>query len=294
MEQYGLLNDIVDVSKDFYKLENNYFIASRVLKLEEGNQLGLLEFRRYSRKLCLGLSQASLPFEPSTPLEYPIDYGQDLKLPFSISLINSRTIRLRISARNELSETIPSLMIEKAPETGQPWECSSTETFTSFKSECGSLVMEHDPFSIILKDSEGRLLTKTQCISDSKNIENAEYMPFSVVRRSSDMKRMIAASFSLGPGEKIFGCGESFTKLDKRGQMQFMYTVDAKGVQTHKMYKPVPFFISSRGYGMFVHSSAPMTFDIGCTYDAVNTMYIGDDQLDLFVFLGTPKEILSE
>jgi alpha-D-xyloside xylohydrolase len=58
------------------------------------------------------------------------------------------------------------------------------------------------------------------------------------------------------------------------------------------MYKPVPFFMSSRGYGMFVHGSAPATFDMGASYHGSNAL-LGDDELDLFVFLGPPKEVLD-
>jgi alpha-D-xyloside xylohydrolase len=60
------------------------------------------------------------------------------------------------------------------------------------------------------------------------------------------------------------------------------------------MYKPIPFVLSSRGYGMFVHTSAPLTLDIGHGYDQSHVMYSGDDSLDLFVFLGDPKAVLSE
>ena len=60
------------------------------------------------------------------------------------------------------------------------------------------------------------------------------------------------------------------------------------------MYKPIPFFMSSRGYGMFMHTSSPITCDIGATSVSNNTLMIGDDELDLFVFLGSPKEILED
>jgi len=73
-----------------------------------------------------------------------------------------------------------------------------------------------------------------------------------------------------------------------------MWTYDAYGAQTPYMYKPIPFFLSSRGYGMFVHTSAPSTFDLGGSYDGANVIYLGDDFLDLFFFFGGPKEILSE
>jgi alpha-D-xyloside xylohydrolase len=52
--------------------------------------------------------------------------------------------------------------------------------------------------------------------------------------------------------------------------------------------------MSDRGYGMFVHTSAPLTFDLGNSHDGANVIYLGDDQLDLFFFFGSPKEILSE
>src|SRR5690606_31252507 len=64
--------------------------------------------------------------------------------------------------------------------------------------------------------------------------------------------------------------------------------------QNPRMYKPVPVFLSSRGYGMFVHTSTPVTFDFGRDFDAHTTIYTGDELLDLFVFLGEPKDVLSE
>jgi alpha-D-xyloside xylohydrolase len=52
--------------------------------------------------------------------------------------------------------------------------------------------------------------------------------------------------------------------------------------------------MSSRGYGMFVHTSAPATFDFGASYGFSNALLLGDDELDLFVFPGEPKDILNE
>ena len=75
----------------------------------------------------------------------------------------------------------------------------------------------------------------------------------------SDMGRSTAATFELAHDEKIFGCGESFTRLNKRGQKVILYLRDGMGVQSQKMYKPIPFFLSSNGYGMFVHTSTPVT-----------------------------------
>ena len=69
---------------------------------------------------------------------------------------------------------------------------------------------------------------------------------------------------------------------------------DANGAESSRMYKPIPFLLSSRGYGLFTHTSAPATFDIGQSFHGSNALLLGDDELDLFAFIGTPKEILNE
>ena len=144
------------------------------------------------------------------------------------------------------------------------------------------------------RDASGGLLTRTRNLADAKGVVNSMPTPFSFVRKSSNLHRHIAASFTLSPDEKLFGGGESFTRLNKRGQKMVLWTYDAYSAQTPNMYKPVPFFMSSRGYGMFVHTSAPLTLDLGGSYGEAAVIYLGDDELDLFFFFGSPKEVLSE
>jgi alpha-D-xyloside xylohydrolase len=187
-----------------------------------------------------------------------------------------------------------SLMLDGEPGVDDSWEMSSTDSATIYRSQFGSLTMTYDPLHFEFRDASGRLLTSSRHLSDSMSVVNTRPTPFSFVRTASSLRRHIAASFSLSPDEKLFGCGESFTRLDKRGQKLVLWTYDAYSAQTPDMYKPVPFLMSSRGYGMFVHTSAPLTFDLGASYNEANVMYLGDDYLDLFVFFGTPKEILSE
>ena len=52
-------------------------------------------------------------------------------------------------------------------------------------------------------------------------------------------------SFDLESDEHIYGFGESFTGLDKRYQRIDLWTRDALGPVSARMYKPIPFFISS-------------------------------------------------
>ena len=52
--------------------------------------------------------------------------------------------------------------------------------------------------------------------------------------------------------------------------------------------------MSNRGYGMFMHTSAPVTCDFGATNINVNKLFMGDETMDFFVFFGEPKDILNE
>ena len=254
----------------------------------------MIRCNRYSRKVRMAFGQMVLPFDETKAWEFPPEYGQDYICPFSINFISPRTVRVRFDARRERKREEPSVMLCCEPGQDASWKREDGENATIYRGEYGSVTLTHNPFHIEIRDSSGKLMTGTEHFGDTKSIHTADNIPFSFVRRNEDLKKFIAASFSLSPDEKIFGCGESFTRLNKRGQKVILWTTGNHGGQTPEMYKPVPFFMSSRGYGMFVHSSAPMAFDFGSSYDQYSTLFLGDDHLDLFVFLGTPREILSE
>jgi alpha-D-xyloside xylohydrolase len=172
------------------------------------------------------------------------------------------------------------------------WRIESTESVVTYRSAFGRVRMVKDPWSIELYDAAGHLLTRTQRLNEPPSLTT--YVPFSFLRRSRDVGRSAAATFELSVDEKIYGFGESFTRLDKRGQRIVAFLRDAMGAQSPLQYKAIPFFLSSNGYGMFVHTTAPVTFDVGAEFDAHHTIYSGDELLDLFVFLGAPKDVVSE
>jgi alpha-D-xyloside xylohydrolase len=184
-------------------------------------------------------------------------------------------------------------MLAGAVPKDDSWKAEQNDKAITYKSAYGSVTIIKDPWEIQIRDSAGKLLTTTQNMSVTRGSFSAP-LPFSFIRRATDFGRQIAASFRLSHDEKVFGLGESFTRLNKRGQKVIVYTRDGMGVQTPLMYKPIPFFMTSNGYGMFLHTSTPITMDIGQSFDQSNIMYLGDDALDCFVFLGQPKEILSE
>lgn len=288
------LNQAPNVAGEFAKIDSTYFLASAVEDFDLQTQQGKIRWNRFAKKPRFAFNQGDVRFEPTQPWIFPNEYEAAPALPFEISFVTPSTVRIRIQTKPGVRARSVSPMLAMEPPSDKGWRAVRYEQETEWTHDYGSVTLAYDPFRLIFKDKHGKVLTQTQHYTDTTCLVNTEPMPFSFVRSTSDMKQTLAASFTLSPQEKLFGCGESFTRLDKRGQKIDMWVKDAHGVQTSQMYKPVPFFLSNRGYGMFVHSSAPMTFDLGCSYDQANMLYSGDETLDLFFFFGTPKHILSE
>ncbi len=288
-----VLGDPMDVSQDFQKAENVYFIGSRVADFDAATGAGNIVWDRYLRSTTLSFNKVDVGFVKGKATEFPTtEYDENPSLPFSISFITPRTIRLRFNSRNAPLENKTSLMFDGEPAKSNVWKVEQNDKEIVYTSQFGKVVIIKNPWHVEFYDAGGKLLTRTENINDPHTYVGT--IPFSFVRRASDVSRRFAATFELQPDEKIFGCGESFTRLNKRGQKINAFTRDGMGVQSQLMYKPIPFFTSSKGYGMFVHTSAPVTFDFGQSYDQHNVIYSADDQMDLFVFLGEPKDILSE
>jgi alpha-D-xyloside xylohydrolase len=181
----------------------------------------------------------------------------------------------------------------EAPDARDEWEYSKIEGAHQYTSLHGKVVITVNPWHVYIYDDEDKLLTSTVHRSDVTNTFTP-VLPFSYVRRANDYSRSYSAAMSLQPGEKIYGFGESFTQFNKRGEKVVLWVDDANGTQNETMYKPIPFYMSNRGYGVFMHHSTPISVDVGKYYNAVNSMMIGDDELDLFYFIGEPKDILDE
>jgi alpha-D-xyloside xylohydrolase len=291
-----LMNEPYDISGDFRSFTNAYYLADSLSSFNPETGKGEITYRRYEYFTRMAFNNMLGVLRPSKPIDFPEnEYAVSPSLPFSVEFISPRTIRIRAVSRFQVKPDEESLMLVNghAVQDRSSWKYIKTSGGYRYSSPFGSVEISVYPWRITIYDKEGQLITHT-----IHNIDGNEtftpLLPFSFVRRASDYSTSMAAVFSLSPDEKIFGCGESFTGFDKRGQKVVMWADDANGVQNEAMYKPVPFFLSSRGYGLFMHTSSPITCDFGKYFSGNYSLMIGDDEADLFIFLGEPKDILNE
>jgi len=290
-----LLNDPIDVSGDFRDFSDLYFLADRLAAFDPATGTGKITYQRSEYFTRQAFNNMLAVVKPIAPNEFPEnEYATNPTLPFAVEFISPRTVRIRLTSGPQYHKKSEELMLAGEVPQDHSWKYSPVEGGHRYTSDFGSVTISEKPWRIEFRDATGRLLTKTDHDVDNVGATFTPILPFSFVRRAADYSRSLDAVFTLAPGEKIFGCGESFTGLDKRGQKIVLWTDDANGIQNQGLYKPIPFFLSSRGYGMFLHTSAPVTCDFGHSFSGVNSLMLGDDELDLFVFLGSPKEILDE
>jgi alpha-D-xyloside xylohydrolase len=111
----------------------------------------------------------------------------------------------------------------------------------------------------------------------------------------SDGGRKWCVSLALTSDTAIYGFGEKFGPLNKRGQLVRGRTEDALGVNTELSYKNIPFCWSPDGWGLLAHTPGVVRHGAGYPQWSHRTyvLEVEDDALDLFLFTGEPANILD-
>lgn len=112
---------------------------------------------------------------------------------------------------------------------------------------------------------------------------------------NSGPHRRAFASFGLQHDEHIYGFGESFGSFDKRGTRQRLWLMEGfSNSAPGSSYKRVPFYMSTRGYGLFVNTSHAVDFRVGdLDHTALSVDVYDENLLDFFLIYGPQlKDIL--
>ena len=296
LQNTGVLNEPRDISEDYSDFRNTFYLAENLTSFDPATGKGTIQFKRFNPATAQAFDNMLVRLNPAQANEFPgTEYAASPEHPFSIEFVSGRTIRIKISSGPQVHKSEESLMLVNgvAPNDMSSWTYTKTDAGHEYKSQFGRVLITENPWHVYLFDAQGKQLTQTIHMSDVSNTYTP-VTPFSYIRRASDYSRSMDAVLKLEPGEKIFGMGESFQSFNKRGEKVVLWTDDANGVQNETMYKPIPFYMSNRGYGVFMHHTSPITVDFGKYFSGVNSMMIGDDELDLFVFIGDSKDILDE
>src|SRR5205085_9804141 len=111
-----VLGDPVDISHDFQKMEQVYFVGSRVVNFDPATGSGTLQWDRYLRSTTLSFNKVDVTLVKGRATEFPgTEYDENPQLPFSVTFVSPRTIRLRLSTHAPTITDAPSLMLAGPP-----------------------------------------------------------------------------------------------------------------------------------------------------------------------------------
>ena len=293
----ALMNLQHDMSTDFYDLSNTYFSPSQLVQFDAQTGKGKVEWSRYRLTPRQAFNTNGYWPVSLESLDFPDGaYDQSPQLNMSVDFVDARTVRIRMLTTpiEPKNEDATDVMLAGVPASNRSaWKVQQNDKQIVYKSDFGQIEIQKNPWRVVLRDGNGRMLTQTRHMLDNDSTQ-VKLLPFSFIKRGSDNSRSVNPVFLLSPGERIYGCGESFTSLNKVGQKVHLFVTDPQGPETDGMYKPIPFYFSNRGYGIFMHTSAPVTADFGASYIGAQRLFMGDEQMDIFVFFGEPKDILDE
>ena len=87
------------------------------------------------------------------------------------------------------------------------------------------------------------------------------------------------------PNEKFAGTGERFASMDLAGKTFVLENTDGLGTNSRRAYKNVPFYLSSKGYGLLIMTSGHVRLSLADISTRAAQAVVEDDYLDLF-FIG--------
>ena len=103
----------------------------------------------------------------------------------------------------------------------------------------------------------------------------------------------IREQLTLDVGEYIYGFGEKFTTFTKNGQSIQIWNADG-GTCCDQSYKSIPFYVSSRGYGVFVNSSDNVSYEVASDTVSKVSFTVPGENLEYFIIGGENlREVLS-
>ncbi|HEU5014264.1 MAG TPA: alpha-xylosidase, partial [Roseiflexaceae bacterium] len=130
-------------------------------------------------------------------------------------------------------------------------------------------------------------------VADGKPITSSGRRGMGIIERA-DGSHFMHEQLKLGVGEQVYGLGERFTPFVKNGQVVETWNKDG-GTSSEQSYKNIPFYMTNRGYGVFVNHPENVSFEVASEKVSRVQFSVEGQSLEYFVIYGpSPKEVLEK
>jgi alpha-D-xyloside xylohydrolase len=112
--------------------------------------------------------------------------------------------------------------------------------------------------------------------------------PLGIAYRSAG-ETQVFDSYDMAHNEHFYGFGERYLALDRRGQKLHLWNEEVYSNTSTGTYKSIPFFMSSRGYGIFINTSLPITARMGDLTGAAYSLILDKTSAMDYYFIYGPE-----
>lgn len=214
-------------------------------------------------------------YAPATPIRGRGDTLNRPVITLTYSSPMPDVIRVRIAHHTGGVDAGPRFVLH-APDR-VPVEVEVTETSGVLRSGSLAVHVQRDPWRVEFRQ-DGVALTAS------------ERRGVGVV--STPDGEHVHEQLSLTVAEQVYGLGERFGPFVKNGQVVDVWNADG-GTSSEQAYKNVPFYLSSRGYGVFVNHPEHVSFEVASEITNRVQFSVQGSELEYLLVGGpTPKDVL--
>lgn len=120
-------------------------------------------------------------------------------------------------------------------------------------------------------------------------LTESSYRNLAYMKNKETKKNYMVEQLLLDVGEYVYGMGERYTPFVKNGQIVEIWNEDG-GTASEQTYKNIPFYITNKGYGVFVGHAGDVHFEVGSEKVERVQFSVCTEQIEYYILNGrTPK-----
>ena len=134
-------------------------------------------------------------------------------------------------------------------------------------------------WNVSYRDENGSVLTKNESKSTGYMVQDGT-------------KPFVKDELTLTVGANVYGLGERFTAFVKNGQAVDIWNADG-GTASEQAYKNIPFYLTNKGYGVFVNNPGAVSFEVASEKVSRVQFSVPGEELEYYLIYGpSPKDII--
>ncbi|MFV0504786.1 MAG: alpha-xylosidase [Lachnospirales bacterium] len=122
-------------------------------------------------------------------------------------------------------------------------------------------------------------------LKTNKILTESSYRNLGYMKNKETNRNYMVEQLALDVGEYVYGLGERYTPFIKNGQSVEIWNEDG-GTASEQTYKNIPFYISNKGYGVFVNDAGDVNFEVGSEKVERVQFSVESEKLEYFVING--------